>query len=223
MRTVKLALVKTTQSRTLAIPCQMRAQPLRSAGFVIAAFFSQQVTYFASQRILTKRAASRHAEALEFSDSDDKKLNPDRPRFVGPHNSGWRHAPYLPAGPGQRNICINAQPVHLKAILKHTIKCLTRDCAFKHGYIPVERQTACLVRILDLSAEKMNRPYYTERVQKDPQLQRVICDLVGPPLPCIQMLTQAIAKRTRFTLPDKCQAGRGKSRDLGVRPFRQEA
>ncbi|KAN0131210.1 hypothetical protein V8E53_010914 [Lactarius tabidus] len=133
-----------------------------------------------SRRILTKRAASRYAEAIEFSDSsNDKNRNPDRPRFVGPHNSGWRHTPYLPAGPGQRNICINAQPVHLKAILKHTIKCLTQDCAFKHGYIPVEQQTECLVRILHLSAEKMNRPYYTERVQKDSLLQRVICDLLN--------------------------------------------
>ncbi|KAN0129815.1 hypothetical protein V8E53_012287, partial [Lactarius tabidus] len=70
-------------------------------------------------------------------------------------------------------------PVHLKAILKHTIKCLTQDCAFKHGYIPVEQQTECLVCILHLSAEKMNRPYYTEQVQKDSLLQRVICDLLN--------------------------------------------
>ncbi|KAN0133851.1 hypothetical protein V8E53_008346 [Lactarius tabidus] len=51
--------------------------------------------------------------------------------------------------------------------------------SFTHGYIPVEQQTECLVRILHLSAEKMNRPYYTERVQKDSLLQRVICDLLN--------------------------------------------
>lgn len=90
----------------------------------------------------------------------------------------WPKAPFLPAGPGQRNIRINAQPTHLKDILKHAIKCLIRDCAFKHGYIPVDSQTECLVRILVLLAKALDRPYYTERVQKDTVIQGVVCDLV---------------------------------------------
>jgi hypothetical protein len=70
--------------------------------------------------------------------------------------------------------------VHLRSIIKYTIKSVIRDCAFKHGYIPVEQQTDCLVCILIMSAEKLNRLYYTERVKKDTLIQRVVCDLVGP-------------------------------------------
>ncbi|KAF8258062.1 hypothetical protein EI94DRAFT_1708359 [Lactarius quietus] len=109
--------------------------------------------------------------------SKDEGLNPNRPHLCGPHNSNWPGAPYLPAGPGQRNICINSQLVHLKDILKHAIKCLTQDCAFKHGYIPIEKQTECLVRILSELAEDMNRPYYSVWVQRDSHIQRVLCDL----------------------------------------------
>ncbi|KAF8258347.1 hypothetical protein EI94DRAFT_1708082 [Lactarius quietus] len=85
------------------------------------------------RKILTKRAASRCAEALKFSESEEEGLDPNRPCLCGPHNSSWLGAPYLPAGPGQCNICINSQLVHLKEILKHTVKSLTQECAFKHG------------------------------------------------------------------------------------------
>ncbi|KAF8267552.1 hypothetical protein EI94DRAFT_1801555 [Lactarius quietus] len=71
---------------------------------------------------LTKRAALQCAEDLKFSESKDEGLDPNCPRLCGPHNSNWPGAPYLPAGPGQRNICINLQPVHLKNILKHAVK-----------------------------------------------------------------------------------------------------
>ena len=172
------------------------------------------------QRILTKRAASQRNEDLEFTDAESSDLDPNRPRFVGPHNAGWPRAPYLPAGPGQRNICIYAQPVHLKDLLKYTVKCLTRDCAFKHRYIPVERQTDCLVGILTTAAEKMNVPYYTERVLNDDLIQRVICSLVGSLLPCAQILMQVVAKRACFILPERCQEGCHESRDSRVWPFR---
>ena len=209
-----------TRRVTLAIPCPTRALPLQSAGFVVTIFSSQQLIIIIPQRILTKRAASRRAEDLEFSDSED--VDPNRARFVGPHNSGWPRAPFLPAGPGQRNLCINAQPVHLKAILKYAVKCLTRDCAFKHGYIPVEEQTDCLLRILTSAAAKMNRPYYSERVQKDSLLQRVICDLVGPLFPRIQVLTQVVVNCARFTLPDQYQAGCHASRDTRIRTLERQ-
>ncbi|KAN0132479.1 hypothetical protein V8E53_009738 [Lactarius tabidus] len=132
----------------------------------------------AIEGILTQRAASRCAEALEFSDAEEEDLDPNCPGFSGSHNVSWPKAPFLPAGPGQRNIRINAQPTHLKDILKHAIKCLIRDCAFKHGYIPVDSQTECLVRILVLSAKALDRPYYTEWVQKDTVIQGVVCDLL---------------------------------------------
>ena len=81
--------------------------------------------------------------------------------------------------------------MHLKDLLKYIVKCLIRDCAFKHGYIPVEQQTDCLVGILTLAAEKMNVPYYSERVLKDSIIQRVICNLVSPILSHIQRLTSS--------------------------------
>ena len=160
------------------------------------------------QRILTKRAVSRSAEDLEFSGSDEAKLDPNRPRFVGPHNAGWPRAAYLPTGPGQRNICINSQPVPLADILKHAVKSLKRDCAFKHGYIPVEQQTECLVRILISSAEALGNEYYTERVKTDPLIQRVISDLVGRTCACVQILMLVLAQCTRLAVPDRCQADR---------------
>ena len=110
----------------------------------------------------------------------------------------------------------------LTDILKHTIKSLIRDCAFKHGYIPVERQTECLLRILISSAEKLNQPYYTERVKTDPLIQRVICDMVGPLCSCIQILIQMLAQRTCLAVPDKCQARCLRSRDSRIWPFRRQ-
>ena len=213
---------KTTRKVTLAIPCPIQALRPQSAEYVFTTVSLQQLTRFVSQRILTKRAAAQYAEDLKFSRSESEDLDPNRPRLVGPHNSGWPRAPFLPAGPGQWNLCINAQPVHLKAILKYAVKCLKRDCAFKHGYIPVEEQTDCLIRILTSAATKMNRPYYTERVQKDGLLQRIICDLVGTLLPHIQVLTQVTVICARFTLPDWCQAGRHASRDPRLWPFRRQ-
>ena len=204
----------------MAIPCPMRALPLQSAGFVVTIFSSQQLIIIIPQRIFTKCAASQHAEDLEFSDSED--VDPNHARFVGPHNSGWPHAPFLPAGPGQRNLCINVQPVHLKAILKYAVKCLTQDCAFKHGYIPVEEQTDCLLCILTSAAAKMNRPYYSEWVQKDSLLQRVICDWVGPLFPRIQVLTQVVVNCARFTLPDQYQAGCHASHDTRKRTLKRQ-
>ncbi|KAF8265919.1 hypothetical protein EI94DRAFT_1702146 [Lactarius quietus] len=97
---------------------------------------------------LTQWAAARCAEVIELSDSDEDGLDPD-----DPHNHGWPHMPYLPAQPRQCNICINLQPMHLKAILKDTIKCVIQECAFMHG------------------------PYYTEQMQKDAVIQRDTCDL----------------------------------------------
>ncbi|KAF8258351.1 hypothetical protein EI94DRAFT_1708075 [Lactarius quietus] len=128
---------------------------------------------------LTKRAVLQQAELLEFSDGSEEDIDIDRPKYSGPHNAGWPRALYLPARPGQRNICINVQPVPLSAILKDYVKCLIRDCAFKHGYIPLDRQRDCLVRILIESAVKLDKGDYTLRCQKDPVLQGLVCDLLN--------------------------------------------
>ncbi|KAF8257936.1 hypothetical protein EI94DRAFT_1816484 [Lactarius quietus] len=70
------------------------------------------------------------------------------------------------------------QPPDLKDILKEAIRVLHRDCAFKHGYIPVDLQMDCLVRILVEAATKLNRGDYTLRAQTDAILQRMACDLL---------------------------------------------
>ncbi|KAF8260452.1 hypothetical protein EI94DRAFT_1811668 [Lactarius quietus] len=124
--------------------------------------------------VLAQQAAAHCAEVIELIDSNEDGIDPDNP-----HNKGWPLVPYLPAQAGQCNICINLQPVHLKAILKHAVKCVIRECAFMHGYMPVNQQTDILVNILISSAGKLNIPYYTEWVQKDTLIQRDVCDLVG--------------------------------------------
>ncbi|KAF8259178.1 hypothetical protein EI94DRAFT_1813774 [Lactarius quietus] len=139
------------------------------------------------------------AELLEFSDGSEEDIDIDRLKYSGPHNAGWPRALYLPARPGQRNICINAQPVPLLAILKDCVKCLIRDCAFKHGYIPLDCQRDCLVHILIESAVKLDKGDYTLRCQKDPVLQGLVCDLLN----------------TRVSLYRTCYVRAAREPDLG--------
>ncbi len=72
------------------------------------------------------------------------------------------------------------QPVDFKAILKDGIRCLTRNCAFHQGYMPVDVQTEYFIRLLVKSATKLNKPHYVVRLQKDTVLQKEVCDLVSP-------------------------------------------
>ncbi|KAF8259732.1 hypothetical protein EI94DRAFT_1812844 [Lactarius quietus] len=138
------------------------------------------------RRILTHHARLRQEELLEISDNDvkdDGKSNkeehdPNCPSFFGPHNRGWRCAPFFAPGKGQRNLCINAQPPNLKDILKEAIRVLHHNCTFKHGYIPVDSQMDCLIHILIEAATKLNRGDYTLRAQTDAILQRTASDLL---------------------------------------------
>ncbi|KAF8267475.1 hypothetical protein EI94DRAFT_1700973 [Lactarius quietus] len=140
------------------------------------------------RRTPTHHARLRQEEHLKINENDvkdddksnEEELDPDQPSFFRPHNRGWKRAPFFAPGKGQCNLCINVQPPDLKDILKEAIRVLHRDCTFKHGYIPVDSQTDCLVHILIEAATKLNRGDYTLRAQTDAILQRMACDLVWP-------------------------------------------
>ncbi|KAN0140926.1 hypothetical protein V8E53_001370 [Lactarius tabidus] len=93
------------------------------------------------------------------------------------HNSHWPRAPVCPPGSRQRNICINMQPEDFKTILKNSIRCLTRKCAFNRGYIPMDIQTDFFVELAVESATNIGKCHYATRLQKDSILQKEVCDL----------------------------------------------
>ncbi|KAI9451167.1 hypothetical protein BJY52DRAFT_1191169 [Lactarius psammicola] len=128
---------------------------------------------------LSKRAAERWAELVVLNDDNDSELSLSYVSTARECNTPWPHAPICPPGSRQHNICINTQPEDFKAILKDGVRCLTRNCAFLQGYMPVDVQTEHFIKLLIKSATKLDKPHYAMRLQKDMVLQKEVCDLLN--------------------------------------------